>query len=130
MLFSRLSVNNFLTVHGSHHSSLFTLKLLFHFLLNTMPRFHTVLLILCNNDKLYLSPSEETIFKQLLSTFPDPYSTDSYSCFDYRFTTITKISLSSKLHPLSSFYHTTSKSNPPFLPSFLYISSKQNALPS
>ena len=54
----------FLTAHGSHHSSLF-LKLLFHSLLNTMPHFHTVLLILCNNDKLYLSSSEETYFQAI-----------------------------------------------------------------
>ena len=50
--------------------SLFSLKLLFHFLLNTMPRFHTVLLILRNNDKLYLSSSEETNFQAITLHIP------------------------------------------------------------
>ena len=41
----------------------FSIKLRFHFLFNTISRFHTVLLILCNNDKLYFSSSKETYFQ-------------------------------------------------------------------
>ena len=70
LFFSRLSVNNFLTTHNSRHSSPFFLKLLFHFLLNTMPYFDTVLLILCNNDKIYSSSSEETYFQAITLHIP------------------------------------------------------------
>ena len=69
MLFSHFSDNNFLTTHGFHHSpmSLFSLKLLFHFLLNTMPHFYIALLILRNSDDLNLSsfhPQRKPISKQ------------------------------------------------------------------
>ena len=42
-----------------------------------MPRFNIILLILCNNDKLYLSFSEETYFQAMILHILEPYPADS-----------------------------------------------------
>ena len=88
------------------------LKIAFSFSLNTILFFHTVLLILCNNDKLYFSSLGETYFQAI--TLQSPHSLNRTQPIVTLAVTVTsqpslEFSWSSnKIHSLSPLHHTTS----------------------